>query len=81
LGEKENEMGRIARQDAWLSRQAAADYLVQIGVPISFRSLEKMAMHNNSGQGPPFFRFGWKTVRYRQSDLDVWAKKRTVRVE
>jgi hypothetical protein len=67
--------------DPWLSRQGAADYLAQLGVPISFRSLEKMAMHNNSGHGPPFFRFGWKTVRYKQSDLDVWAKKRMVRVE
>jgi hypothetical protein len=68
-------------EETWLSRRAAALYLNRIGCPVSSRTLEKMASKNNSGRGPPFVRAGWKAVRYRQSDLDVWAKKRMVRVE
>ena len=68
-------------EETWLSRKAAAMYLTRIGCPITHRTLEKVASKNNSGGGPPFVRAGWKAVRYRQSDLDTWAKKRMIRVE
>lgn len=67
-------------EETWLSRRAAALYLTRIGCPVSPRTLEKMASKNNAGKGPPYVRAGWKAVRYRQADLDAWAKKRMVRV-
>lgn len=66
--------------ETWLTRRAAATYLTRIGCPVGHRTLEKMANNNNAGKGPPYTRLGWKTVRYLQSDLDSWAKKRMVRV-
>jgi predicted DNA-binding transcriptional regulator AlpA len=80
MGKKENAMGRI-RGDRWLSREEAAEYLTQLGCPTTFRTLEKMAVRNNEGHGPPFIRPGWKTVRYLQSDLEAWAKERMVKVK
>jgi hypothetical protein len=68
-------------EETWLSRKAAAIYLTRVGYPISNRTLEKMANKNNSGHGPPYSRTSWKRAVYRQSDLDTWAKARTVRVE
>ena len=67
--------------DTWLSRKAAAIYLTRIGYPITNRTLEKLASNHNAGKGPPYSRVSWKCTRYRQSDLDAWAKARTVRVE
>ena len=67
--------------ETWLSRKAAAIYLTRNGYPISNRTLERLANNHNAGKGPPYSRLSWKTVRYRQSDLDAWAKARTVRVE
>jgi hypothetical protein len=68
-------------EETWLSRRAAAIYLARIGCPISYRQLETMAANQNEGRGPRFARTGWRTVRYRQSDLDDWAKKRMKWVE
>ncbi len=67
-------------EETWLSRKAAAIYLTRLGCPVTNRTLEKMAIKNNSGGGPPFVRASWKAVRYRQADLDAWAKRRMVRV-
>jgi hypothetical protein len=60
----------------WLTRKAASLYLRKLGVPVAAQTLAIMAIHNNSGGGPPFTRSGWKTVRYLTTDLDVWAKQR-----
>ena len=68
-------------EETWLSRRSAAIYLTRIGCPTTARMLETFAVHNNKGRGPPFFRTGWKAVRYLQSDLDAWAKKRVIRVD
>lgn len=65
----------------WLSRKEAAIYLEKIGFTISARTLEKKAANNNAGKGPPFNRLGWKTVRYRRTDLEAWAQRETTRVE
>jgi hypothetical protein len=65
----------------WLRRKEAAQYLETLGCPISMRTLEKYANNSNEGRGPPFFRFRWKTVRYKRLDLERWAKDELKRVE
>jgi hypothetical protein len=64
----------------WLTRKEAAHYLCQLGFSMTPRTLEGMAANNNSGKGPAFTRFGWRTVRYLKEDLDSWAKSRKTRV-
>jgi hypothetical protein len=71
----------LTPEETWLTRRSAAIYLTRLGCPVSNRMLEKWAAHNNKGGGPAFVRSGWKAVRYRQADLDAWAKKRMVKVE
>jgi hypothetical protein len=68
-------------EETWLTRRSAAIYLTRIGCPVSKQVLDKMAIHNNSGKGPPFVRSSWKTIRYLQSDLDAWAQQRMQRIE
>lgn len=70
----------MAPHSEWLSRKEAARYLTEIGYRISPKTLDNYAQNNNAGKGPPFDRFGWKTVRYRRGDLLAWAQNRTVRV-
>lgn len=52
------------------TRAEAAAYL---GVPVLF--LQDAARR---GDGPPFFRFSLRTVRYRKSDLDAFRDARIV---
>lgn len=66
--------------DDWLSRKEAVIYLASIGCPVSQRSLEKRAMNDNEGHGPPFTRVGWSIIRYRRKDLDAWAALYTSRI-
>lgn len=63
------------------SRKEAALYLTSIGHPITETTLRNKASNSNAGNGPPFDRIGWGSVRYARSDLDAWAKARTTRVE
>lgn len=63
-----------------LLRTEASAYLESLGFRLSVRSLEMMAMHNNAKKGPPFMRFGWRTIRYRRSDLKRWAAANIERV-
>lgn len=65
----------------WLSRKEAASLLHKLGCPISVRTLEKLAVNNNSGHGPPYTRFRWKSVRYYKNELIAWADKQTVRIK
>lgn len=65
----------------FLSRKEASSFLHRMGCPISAKTLEKLAMHDNAGKGPPYTRFRWKQVRYLKSDLVTWAKAESVRVE
>jgi len=67
-------------EQEWFSRKQAAMYLERIGCPISARMLAIRASNNNKGNGPPYTRIGWKTVRYRRTDLDAWAKSETRRI-
>ena len=64
----------------WLNRKEAAIHLANIGCPISVRTLEKWASHNNAGKGPPFMRIRWKIVRYSRADLEAWAYREVERV-
>lgn len=75
-----NERFSVSSKD-FLSRKEAVAYLNSLGYPISISSLEKMASNNNAGNGPPFMRFRWKTVRYRRDELEAWAKRETVEVQ
>lgn len=64
-----------------LSRKQAAVYLSTLGYPISPSHLSNLASNNNAGKGPPFIRYGWRTVRYLRADLKTWLEKRAERVE
>jgi hypothetical protein len=68
-------------EETWLSRKAAAIYLTRLGCPVTHRTLGNLGNNNNAGGGPPFVRSGWRSVRYLQSELDAWAKKRMRRIE
>jgi hypothetical protein len=65
--------------DDWLTRKESVVYLSSIGCPVTQRALEKRASNNNAGKGPAFTRIGWRTVRYKRSDLDAWAYRETTR--
>lgn len=65
----------------YYSRKEAASYLTSIGHKTSAQTLCNKASNNNSGNGPPFDRTGWGSVRYARADLDAWARARTTRVE
>jgi hypothetical protein len=69
----------MATED-FLTRKQAAAYLRSNGCPIDHRRLAKMAIHNNSGKGPPFLRSGWRTIVYSKEELEAWRLKRVVRV-
>lgn len=57
-------------QPRYLDRREAAAYLTGVrGLPISWRTLQKMA---TVGGGPTYRIFGIRAV-YTQSDLDTWA--------
>ena len=73
-------MGELSLSD-WLSRKEASTFLHRMGCPISVRTLEKLAMNNNAGKGPPYTRFRWKSVRYAKADLIAWADKETVKIK
>lgn len=63
-----------------MTRKQAAIYLTdEAKCPTSARTLANLAQNRNSGRGPSFTRSGWRTVRYRRSDLDAWAAKRVER--
>ena len=65
----------------WLSPKEAARYMANLGCALSHRTLGNLRSNNNAGKGPPFFRSGWRTIRYLKADLDAWVKKHAVRVE
>ena len=67
-------------RDSWLHRKQAAAYLGSLGFAISPRTLGNLAANNNAGKGPPFTRFGWRTLRYRKTDLDNWVRDRATMV-
>lgn len=66
--------------DKYLTRKEASAYLASIGCPVAVNTLANMAANHNAGDGPPFVAIGWRTLRYLQSDLDAWAKRRTRRI-
>lgn len=57
----------------WLSRKEAAAYLTSLGYRMSYRTLERLA-HKSPPAGPPYDRFGWKTVSYKREDLVRWLE-------
>lgn len=68
------------KKEAWLCRKRAADFLADLGCPVSPRTLEKWAANNNRGGGPPFIRVKSKIVRYLKDDLTSWASREVQRV-
>ena len=55
----------------YLTRRQAAEYLThELGLPTSWRSLQKWA---TTGGGPPYRRFGNKAV-YLVGELEEWAE-------
>lgn len=70
----------MAEPSEYLTRKEAAGYLARIGCPISAATLQKYAANNNAGKGPPFVRYRWRLVRYKRTDLDLWAKREGVRI-
>ena len=67
--------------DDLLNRKMASAYLERLGCPVAPKTLANLAANDNAGRGPPFFRFRWKAIRYKRSDLEIWAKKEIRRVE
>ena len=65
----------------YYSRKEAALYLTSIGHPMTEQTLRNKASNNNAGNGPPFDRIGWGSVRYARADLEAWARARITRVE
>ena len=70
----------MAEIETWLTREQAAQFLNTLGCPFTVGYLAKMAAERNAGDGPPFTRSGWRTVRYAKSDLEAWAKRKLERV-
>lgn len=64
----------------WLSRKEAANYLGELGYPVSPTTLQKMAENFNAKGGPPFTKYGPRVVRYQKAELRAWLDSRTVRV-
>ena len=56
----------------FLTRKEAADYLNDIGLPITFGTLQKFA---TVGGGPKYHIFGNRAV-YAISDIDAWIERR-----
>lgn len=66
--------------EVWLTRKEAAHYLTRRGCQLSEQTLRHWACDNNRRGGPPFYRNGWKSIRYLKTDLDLWREKRMERV-
>lgn len=64
----------------WLPRKKAATLLAALGCPVSWRTLERWAEDNNSGNGPAFTKTR-RNIRYHRSDLVEWANKEAKRVK
>ena len=66
-----------ANAPVMLSRKEATSVLASLGYRLSVRALETMA-HRKCG--PPFVRFGWKTVAYDREQLLKWAESQRLEV-
>lgn len=66
----------MVEKETWLTREEASIFLHDRGMPLSVGYLAKMASAKNAGDGPPFVRSGWRTIRYAQSELEAWIKRK-----
>lgn len=73
-------MSETEKSTSWLSRKEVAQLLATLGYRVSPERLSNMANNNNAGNGPPYFRFGPKTIRYREDEVRAWLEKRMERV-
>lgn len=71
----------LALPEVWMTRKEAANYLTRRGCQLSEQTLRHWACDNNRRGGPPFYRNGWKSIRYLKADLDTWREGRMERVE
>lgn len=69
-----------AQSRQYLTRKAASEYLHSIGCPIASSTLAKLACREGVLKGPPYIKIGWRIVRYRKEDLQIWAIKVTQNV-
>jgi hypothetical protein len=60
------------------SRKEAAAYLRTLGYPLVAGTLARMAAR---GKGPPYRRYGHRTVTYARADLESWAASMMVEVK
>lgn len=63
-----------------ITRKEAANYLTSLGYQLSAKSLANLASNDNALKGPPFYRYGWRTIRYSREDLRIWFEARVTRV-
>lgn len=70
----------MAEQPEFLNRKEASRYLTSKGCRVSPQALANWASNNNSGKGPPFYRFRWRGVSYRRMELDAWLEREIKRV-
>lgn len=66
----------MSTEKEWFSRIEAAEFLATLGVPLSAKTLENLACSKGADRGPPYVMSGWRLVRYRKADLEVWAASR-----
>ena len=67
-------------QKEFLDRKECAQYLAQLGIRISHRTLANLAGNENAGGGPPFYRVRWSRTYYKRIEVETWAKSQTERV-
>jgi hypothetical protein len=63
-----------------LNRKEATAYLIQRGVLVGSRTLQRWAKWDNLGGGPAHFRVKHKCF-YKKEDLDKWMEKEVRRIE
>lgn len=69
-----------ATKGEWLTRKQASEFLFAMGCPITPQHMERMALHNNAGKGPPYVKSGKRLVRYNREEVRQWAEKNIKRV-
>ena len=65
------ELSEMTTHEPFVTEREAAKFL-----GISVRSIQRWRVEPPPGGGPKFFKLGVKRVKYRLSDLTLWAEGR-----